>query len=402
MDQVDPKTGSSGAGDGSAAATASSKVWKPVEEFLEKANTNRARAIQHICETRFDWAGPVPQPLNPQVHHADDNNSPRLAPKTLPPVTSSQFPTIVLSHVPLYRSGDTTCGPLRERGTAIPLQAGYQYQNVLTPLISTEIVKHLNPEEITMVYSGDDHDYCEIEHSEFTGRIKEITVKSMSWAMGVRKPGVQLVSLWNPVNVEKAMSEDATLSTPRDTVQNRMCLLPDQLGIFICYAQMLGLTIFVLLMATIRYNPSAAMSVAQQHEKSEPLLPTSNPHHRHHEPSNSKSSCVQNGNASNLSTRKAGSYGYGNIRASSQTSSPSKPSPPYVSHARDAHSVHFEDEDEDADRNDDWGMPKDILAKIRSRGNKSPPRSRLLYLRREVWRMAGPVLLFYTWLLWSG
>jgi ethanolamine phosphate phosphodiesterase len=403
MDQIDPKTGSSGTGDGSAAATKASIIWKPVEEFLEQAKTIRAKAIQHTCETRFNWANPVSQPLSPEVHRAI--NSPKAVPKPQSPVTSSQFPTIVLSHVPLYRSGEATCGPLRERGAAIPLQAGYQYQNVLTPLVSADIVKHLNPEEITMIYSGDDHDYCEIEHSEFTGRIKEITVKSMSWAMGIRKPGVQLVSLWNPVDVDSAMSDDPNLSTPRDTVQNRMCLLPDQLSIFICYAQMLGLTIVILIIATIRYSPSAALSAAQQQEKSEPLLPTTTPHH---EPSNSKSSCLQDSNTSNLSTRKQGNYGnvngygYGNIPSTSRTSSPSKPRPPYISHARN--SASHEHDSLDYDTNDDWGIPLNVVAKIRDRQRRAkfPPTSRWLYFRREVWRTAWPVLVFYIWLLWNG
>ncbi|KAJ9615733.1 hypothetical protein H2200_001810 [Cladophialophora chaetospira] len=390
MDQVDPKTGSSGQGDGSAAATASSHIWKPVEEFLESAKSVRAKAIQHTCETRFDWRSSIPHTFDPEVRRARDNFPQEHTPNPQTLVTSSQFPTIVLSHVPLYRSGEANCGPMRERGSAIPLQAGYQYQNVLTPLVSHDIVKHLTAEEITMIYSGDDHDYCEIDHNEFTGRIKEITVKSMSWAMGIRKPGVQLVSLWNPVDVSKAMSDDPNLSTPRDTVQNHMCLLPDQLSIFIRYLQVLGLTLFVLLAAAIRYNPSAALAAAQ-HEKDEPLLPTTQSLHSHE--SRSNSSCVQNGGTSHLSTRKQSSYGYGQIPASSRTSSPSKP--PYIDHARNA--VPLEHEDVGSD---DWGMPREIMAKIRRRRNQPPP-TRLLYLRREMWRTAWPVLVFYIWLLWN-
>ena len=388
MDQIDPKTGSSGAGDGSAKATASSKIWKPVEEFLEKAKTIRAKAIQHTCETRFDWRGASPRTLTPEVRRAADNDSPELVSVHHSPVTSSQFPTVVLSHVPLYRSGEANCGPMRERGSVIPLQAGYQYQNVLTPLVSHDIVKHLTAEEITMIYSGDDHDYCEIDHNEFTGRIKEITVKSISWAMGVRKPGVQLVSLWNPVDVYKTMSDDPDLSTPRDTVQNHMCLLPDQLSIFIRYLQVLGLTLVILLTATVRYNPSAAL-LAAQHEKDEPLLPISEPQHSHE--SESKSSCVQNGGATHLSTRKQSTYGYGHIPASSRTASPSKAL--YIEQARNT--VHI---DEDTS-SDDWGMPKHVMAKMRRKSQ--PPRTRLLYLRREMWRTVWPVLVFYVWLLWN-
>ncbi|OCT49281.1 putative calcineurin-like phosphoesterase [Cladophialophora carrionii] len=406
MDQIDPKTGSSGAGDGSAAATASTKIWTPVEDFLAEAKTIRAKAIRHTCETRFSWKSPSPRSLVPEVRQAEQAEASKSSQNSLYPVSSSQFPTIILSHVPLYRSGEANCGPLRERGSAIPLQAGYQYQNVLTPLISHDIVKHLTAEEITMIYSGDDHDYCEIEHNEFTGRIREITVKSMSWAMGIRKPGVQLVSLWNPVDVEKAMSDDPNLSTPRDTVQNHMCLLPDQLSIFIRYGQAAGLTLFLLLLSALRYNPSTAATAHAatllQHEKSDPLLPTSELSRRH-ESSNSKSSCVQSGGTSHLSTRKPG---YGHIPASSRTASrspvPSKP--PYIDHARNAYHLGTEDvsgvNDHDHDHEDDWGMPKRVVAMARRRN--FPPATRLAYLRREVGRTVWPALAVYMWLLWHG
>ncbi|KIX01569.1 uncharacterized protein Z518_09295 [Rhinocladiella mackenziei CBS 650.93] len=378
MDQVDPETGSSGAGDGSAAATSSSKIWKPVEEFLVEAKNTRAKAIQHTCETLFSWNNPVRELFSPEIERAAHLEQSHTILKSRPPISSSQFPTIVLSHIPLYRSGSTSCGPMREHGSAIPLQAGYQYQNVLTPSISQDIIKHLTAEEITMIYSGDDHDYCEIEHNEFTGRMREITVKSMSWAMGIRIPGVQLVSLWNPVDIQKAMS-GASLATPRDTVQNRLCLLPDQLGIFIRYGQTLGLTLVILLIYTLRYKPNAPTELR---EKSEPLLPLSI---RHRESRSSQSSCIQNTEQhSRLFTRKMGRYGQ--IPASSRTSSPSKP--PYP----DQHPELFDD-------SDDWGMPHGTATRAQS---PKTPRSRVAFFGRTFWRVAWPVLLFYFWLIWTG
>jgi len=236
-----------------------------------------------------------------------------------------------------------------------------------------------------MIYSGDDHDYCEIEHNEFTGRIKEITVKSMSWAMGIRKPGVQLVSLWNPVDVAKAMSDDPNLSTPRDTVQNHLCLLPDQLSIFIRYGQVAGLSLLMLLVGAIRYNPAAAIAETQR-EKSEPLLPTSESNHNI---DISKSSCVQNVEAdSNLSTRKMG--GYGLLPASSRTSSPSKP--PYINLARN--------NSPERRGSDDWGMPRTIKSRLKK--TDQTPATRLAYLSHSMWQTTWPVLVFYMWLLWNG
>lgn len=396
MDQVDPETGSSGAGDGSATATATSKIWKPVEDFLQGAQHARAHAIQHTCKTQFNWNNPTgdslfsPElrevgPVQASTHPILDKRETAAPPRH--EISSASFPTIVLSHVPLFRSGTTSCGPMRERGPAIPLQAGYQYQNVLTPLISQDIVKHLRQEEVVQIYSGDDHDYCEIEHSEFTGRPKEITVKSMSWAMGIRVPGVQLVSLWNPVDCEAVMSRStpaADTATPRDTVQNQLCLLPNQLGIFIRYAQMFGLMVVILVIFAIRHDPIAAaqQQSSSQREKSEPLLPLSNSLPHHHQQTSS-TSCVHNENANRLSTRKLG--GYGQIPNSSRTSSPSKP--PYQ-------------DDEDGDKGD-WGMPPRRRAlSSSSRSPRSP--TRLQYFGRTLWQVAWPVLLLYFWLVWRS
>ncbi|KAL2444703.1 Cell division control protein 1 [Exophiala dermatitidis] len=407
MDQVDSETGSSGAGDGSAAATASSKIWKPVEEFLAEAKTTRAKAIQHTCETRFNWTHPVPHLFSPEVREAaDGQESEEEIPKANAhlQVTSSQFPTIVLSHVPLYRSGSTSCGPMRERGTAIPLQAGYQYQNVLTPLVSQDIVKHLTAEEITMIYSGDDHDYCETEHNEFTGRIREITVKSMSWAMGIRLPGVQLVSLWNPVDVDNVMGAAATTTTPRDTVQNHLCLLPDQLGIFIRYGQVLALTLLVLLVQTARYNPekAAADGSSSQRDKAEPLLPVFREREcerEHRTSETSQTSSVRN-HGQNLSTRKIGSYGHVASSSSSRSRTPSPSSKqPSFANTSSYRDYHRSSEDDDVD-GDDWGMPRGAAASVAFRVHK--PTSRLEYLGRSMWQVAWPVLVFYLWLIWNG
>ncbi|KAI1618267.1 hypothetical protein EDD37DRAFT_260259 [Exophiala viscosa] len=374
MDQIDPETGSSGAGDGSAAATTTTQIWKPVEEFLEGIEATRSKAIQHVCANRFGWKPGHQTLLSPEVESAARFEHSVATPKHHKELTSSQFPTIILSHVPLFRPGTTSCGPMRERGTAIPLQAGYQYQNVLTPLISQDIVKHLTAEEITMIYSGDDHDYCEIEHNEFTGRIREITVKSMSWAMGIRIPGVQLVSLWNPVDIQKVMSGNPDLATPRDTVQNHLCLLPNQLGIFIRYAQMLGLTLIVLAVYVIRYKPGA--SPESLHEKSEPLLPLSREHRKS---DTSQTSSLQNQNQ-HLSTRKTG--GYGNIPPTSRTGSP------------------FKQPNEKLD-DEDWGMPRGGNAAQAASKLRRPP-SRLVYFGKSMWQVAWPVLLLYFWLIYTG
>jgi ethanolamine phosphate phosphodiesterase len=87
---------------------------------------------------------------------------------------------ILLTHIPLYRPEGTSCGPLRESKQSIHVSKGYQYQNVLTPDLSKKVVDIIRP---LAVFSGDDHDYCFVQHSFGGMKIPEHTVKSFSWAM---------------------------------------------------------------------------------------------------------------------------------------------------------------------------------------------------------------------------
>lgn len=100
-------------------------------------------------------------------------------------------PRILLSHVPLYRNPDVdTCGPLRESDKFL-LTKGYQYQLVIDEARTNNLLDRINPD---LVFSGDDHDYCDTTHN---GRTREITVKSISMAMGIWHPAIQLLSFAN-------------------------------------------------------------------------------------------------------------------------------------------------------------------------------------------------------------
>lgn len=309
-------------------------IWEPVDEFLHNANAIKSRAIMSYLRTQNGLPEYEPQDL--EVMNLADP-----AARALPAQSAdySGFPAIVLSHVPLYRAPETPCGPLRERfppsklsadGTlpekdernAIPYAAGKQYQNVLTPAVTKEIVDLVS--DITHAFSGDDHDYCEVVHREYTSKgsgIREITVKSISWAMGVRHPGFQMVSLWNPVDAD---GKSTNPNAGESTVQSHLCLLPDQLSIFIRYALLLPPTIIALVIHAFR---SANDQLARRkQEASSPLLPlvrsgTATSYHDGDPPGtgthSSSSSSGQNVLNGNLSTRTAGrqsrvpSPGYG-------------------------------------------------------------------------------------------
>jgi hypothetical protein len=271
---------------GQEGSNAMEQLWKPARDFLDEVPAHKKRAI--IRELR------VQQGLQPNLlfdHTLYDTAD--LAQAGLPQFEDpvSEFPTILLSHVPLYRGDGTPCGPLREHWpptpppkgqteplekddrNAIAVRGGYQYQNVLNKEMTKLIAEKV--ENISYAFSGDDHDYCEVVHRGYPsagGGIREITVKTTSLAMGVRKPGVVMLSLSNPVDSKGApMNGQDEARSP--TLQSHLCLLPDQLGTFIRYAKFFGLTVLVLMIRAILVA-SGRISSSLTHLDS-PVLPTS-------------------------------------------------------------------------------------------------------------------------------
>ncbi|OJD14821.1 hypothetical protein AJ78_04877 [Emergomyces pasteurianus Ep9510] len=281
MDQPNPETGSSGD------TSRGDEIWRAANEFLSDLSNITARAAKEELLALQGRAENYSTPAK-IVDAADPS----------PPVISSaqtdiELPTIILTHVPFYREPGTPCGPLRERfppsstnpfpekdeRNAIRVSRGYQYQNVLTDAISKKIISSAGA-SVKQIYSGDDHDYCEINHREFSGSPKEITVKSLSMAMGVRRPGFQMASIHNPIDLQTGKSINAASSS---TIQNRLCLLPDQVSTFVQYAYVLFLTILVLLLRAVTrsFLPATDSTSPTLSHGSEPLLPLTNSHSRH-------------------------------------------------------------------------------------------------------------------------
>ncbi|TFK94574.1 Metallo-dependent phosphatase [Polyporus arcularius HHB13444] len=154
---------------------------------------------------------------------------------------------IMFTHVPLSRPEGASCGPLRERGT-LRQGRGLGYQNLLSPQASQFLLQTIRP---AIVFSGDDHDYCEYVHTVPASNTKrpsppasvpEVTVKSFSMAMGVRRPGYQLLSLIPPHTAYDGQS-----------LAHRPCLLPDQLHIYLSvYIPLFVLSLIVLLTSNVR------------------------------------------------------------------------------------------------------------------------------------------------------
>ncbi|KXN85329.1 Cell division control protein 1 [Leucoagaricus sp. SymC.cos] len=148
-------------------------------------------------------------------------------------------PLVLFTHIPLYRPDGKSCGSFREKGTIRP-GVGFGYQNTLGKHSTAYLLGQLRP---TVVFSGDDHDYCEhIHQSVISYPVREITVKSLSMAMNVQRPAFQLLSLF----------PEPYWDDLHPTYADIPCLLPDQLGIYLnIYIPFLILSLFIVIVAAV-------------------------------------------------------------------------------------------------------------------------------------------------------
>lgn len=230
-------------------------IYGPVNEFLQNVkSTKRKAALEELSA----WHGvETAQRFTHAVNEVDNRDSIKKASDELIK-DGPDFPTILLTHVPLYREPGTPCGPHRDHWppatppkgqtepvnpdhrNALSISAGYQYQNVLSDLDSQKLVQSVG--NVVHVFSGDDHDHCDVVHSASRGGVREITVKSLSMAMGVPRPGFVMASLWNPVD-DKG---NAIPGSPETTLQTHLCLLPNQIHTYIKYVAFIVLSIVLL------------------------------------------------------------------------------------------------------------------------------------------------------------
>ncbi|GAA5987920.1 hypothetical protein JCM11641_004582 [Rhodosporidiobolus odoratus] len=145
------------------------------------------------------------------------------------------IPTILLTHIPLFRPEGTACGRERESSRPIHQGVGRNYQNELGERETKWLVDKVGP---TLVYSGDDHDACTIHHERYTSPLDEstpvveVTVKAFSMAMGVSSPGYHLLSLYPPLPPASSPASPSSDSLSYTYTQTS-CLLPSQLSIYL-------------------------------------------------------------------------------------------------------------------------------------------------------------------------
>lgn len=251
-------------------------IYRPTEEFLDRVQLTKRKAVEReLRRIRGESQEILHRHSVETLDTADFSEISTLNPGE----GKAELPTILLTHVPLFRPPGTACGPFREHWppsnppqsvdhrNAISVSKGYQYQNVLNEPDSLDIVKKVG--NVIHVFSGDDHDYCELTHDDKHDNVKEITVKSISMAMGVPTPGFLMVSMYNPIDGEgKPLSGDQT-----QTLQTHLCLLPNQLS---TYARYGGFAFVCLVMLSLRALLVPILNLtpfALEPEKPRPFLP---------------------------------------------------------------------------------------------------------------------------------
>lgn len=198
-----------------------------------------------------------------------------------PSNTYKELPRIVISHVPLYRFTELQeCGPLRESKKAFPVSRGNQYQTVLEYELSQKIVNWIRP---IMLFSGDDHDYCHIRHpldKSFSNShadyqfqkgdhpgvkyTDEITVKSSAMTGGVKKPAIQLLSLWNPNNKQDdtwIVSNEETRKVDAGTAETYLCYLPSPYQPLVHYGITLAFSIWWIFVCTVQIGFGTRLNI---------------------------------------------------------------------------------------------------------------------------------------------
>ncbi|KAI9246053.1 Metallo-dependent phosphatase-like protein [Phascolomyces articulosus] len=148
-------------------------------------------------------------------------------------------PRILFTHVPLHRSPTEPCGPDRQSTkNSIRQGRGYQYQNLVGEHLSKQILERINP---VAVFSGDDHDYCVVQHQYGNdNQALEMTIPTFSMAQGVKYPGAVLLDL-------TSTRQQQQLQQPhQDSFATKLCWLPDQIAIFIGYGCLVGISLIGL------------------------------------------------------------------------------------------------------------------------------------------------------------
>ncbi|KAF9434134.1 hypothetical protein BGZ76_008507 [Entomortierella beljakovae] len=177
------------------------------------------------------------------------------------------LPRILFTHVPLFRLDTTYCGDERASKQLILNRGGEQYYNMVNSTLSRQILHSIQPD---MIFSGDDHDWCEVAHSHDSTLTPEVTLRTFSFAQGIKQPSFLMLSLYNPEHQTKndlplipvssglpVGTGDGLVSVARPsdntTFVYEECMLPNQLLIYMYYVALLALSLSWILILRYRW-----------------------------------------------------------------------------------------------------------------------------------------------------
>ncbi|MED6177484.1 hypothetical protein PIB30_098533 [Stylosanthes scabra] len=158
-------------------------------------------------------------------------------------VDDGVHPRVLVSHIPLYREDNTSCGPHRSSppinqriNSTVSSSANYiSYQNFVTKDSSEYLLDNIKPK---LILSGHDHDQCSITHQSKFGPVKEQTLGTISWQQGNLYPSFIMLSVINETHA----------NTTEESLLTQLCYLPWQTHTYIWYAVLFLLTILALLL----------------------------------------------------------------------------------------------------------------------------------------------------------
>ncbi|KAH6847474.1 Metallo-dependent phosphatase-like protein [Chaetomium sp. MPI-CAGE-AT-0009] len=417
-------------------------IYEPVQHFLGSLEKEKKKAVSR--ELRLLRGEITESQFKHDIEELDKVKSDGKPPAD---INAPELPTILLTHVPLHRPPGTPCGPLREKSppskppkgqtkpvfpdhrNAISVSAGYQYQNVLNEKDSEDLIRKVG--NVVHAFSGDDHDYCAVIHSDAQANVPEITVKSISMAMGVSKPGFLLVSLYNPLDPATGKPLTTGNEQGKTTLQTHLCLLPSQLSTYLRYVTLALVCIAVLAvravlvpvlgLAPFALDPAAAAPFsASGRQGRSALLPVFkakvDDYDEYALPRGFSASHFLNGNG-NANAKARDRSGSGSVAGSGLGHGPRKSHGKGSSarkwgwagagggRARAAPRIEIPSEGEEEE---EYGGYNGGKWKARAKGGRGGLRQRSVVgvVVREfwttVWRVAWMVVGFFGWLAWKG
>ncbi|UZJ56321.1 hypothetical protein CBS101457_005641 [Exobasidium rhododendri] len=230
--------------------------------YLNQSSTNSKATHEIVMIDALELAGMLPAAIASNLNFDWQREAKQRFKETYDFVESfrdieedDKVQRILISHIPLSRPVNSNCnlvgarhGVIRESHGAIDqgVDQYATYQNLLSSPVTNWVLDAIRPE---LIFSGDDHDHCEVNHAYAGGsrNARELTLKAFSMTEGVRLPGYARLAL----KYNAADGQSTSSYVP--------CLLPDQIAIWTQSYPFFLAIIFVCLMVDRKWRIGAGL-----------------------------------------------------------------------------------------------------------------------------------------------